>query len=459
VATTNTVNGGVSFWQSQLGPSPLRPSLDGAVSADVCIVGAGFTGLWTAYYVKQAVPSLSVVVVERRFAGFGASGRNGGWLSATVAGSLERYSTLRGVEAARELQRAMIDAVDEVIRVAKVEGIDADVMKGGIVRVARTPAQMQRLAAAAAAADTWGDPHSVLTAEETRARVNVAGVLGSTFNANGARLNPAKLVRGLADVVTRSGVTLYESTPATAIHAHQVVTPRGSVEAKFVVRATEGFSASLPGLRRRWLPMNSSMIVTEPLERAAWDEIGWGAGETLGDSAHAFMYAQRTADDRIAIGGRGVPYRFGSRVDVDGETSPTTVAQLQRIVADLFPAADGAAIDHAWSGVLGVPRDWCATVEFDPVTGLAAAGGYAGHGVTAANLAARTLRDLILGRDSALTGLPWVNWHSREWEREPLRWLGVRGLYLAYRAADRAEASGRAMTSRWARTADRFSGR
>lgn len=456
---THPINAGVSFWQRQLGPAPRRPPLTGPVSADLCIVGAGLTGLWTAYYLKRAVPSLSIVVVEQRYAGFGASGRNGGWLSATVAGSLERYAARRGVTAARDLQRGMIDAVDEVIRVTREEGIDADVVKGGILRVAHTPAQLHRLAEAAATAAWWGDAHTVLTAPETRSRVNVAGVLGSTYSPNGARLHPAKLVRGLADAVTRAGVTLYESTLVTAISPHQVETPFGTVEAEFVVRATEGFTASLPGLRRRWLPMNSSMIVTEPLDRKAWDEIGWGAGETLGDSAHAFMYAQRTADDRIAVGGRGVPYRFSSRVDVDGETPPATVAQLQRIVGRLFPSTKGVAIDHAWSGVLGVPRDWCATVEFDPATGVGAAGGYAGHGVTAANLAARTLRDLILRRDSTLIRLPWVNWRSRNWEFEPMRWCGVRGLYLAYRAADRAEASGRATTSRWARAADRLSGR
>lgn len=456
---TDTVNGGVSFWQSQLGPAPTRRSLTGPVSADVCIVGAGFTGLWTAYYLQRAVPSLSIVVVEQRYAGFGASGRNGGWLSAAVAGSLDRYEARRGAGAARDLQRSMIDAVDEVIHVTREEGIDADLVKGGVLRVAHTPAQLQRLAQAGTSATRWGDVHTVLTAAETRSRVNVAGVLGATYSPNGARLHPAKLVRGLADAVTRSGVTLYESTPATTLSPHRVETPFGDIEAEFVVRATEGFTASLPGLRRRWLPMNSSMIVTEPLDQTTWDEIGWGAGETLGDSAHAFMYAQRTADDRIAIGGRGIPYRFGSRVDVDGETSPATVAQLQRIVTRLFPAAQGVAIDHAWSGVLGVPRDWCATVEFDPASGMGAAGGYAGHGVTAANLAARTLRDLILGRDSTLVHLPWVNWRSRDWESEPLRWCGVRGLYLAYRAADRAEASGRSTTSRWARAADRLSGR
>ena len=443
----------------ELGPSPLRPALSGPVTADVCIVGAGFTGLWTAYYLHQADPSLSIVIVEQRFAGFGASGRNGGWLSAAVAGSLERYASSRGVGVAGELQQSMIDAVDEVIRVTRHEGIDADVVKGGVLRVAHTPAQLHRMVEAAKSSTTWGDVHSILTPAETQLRVNVEGALGATYSPNGARLHPAKLVRGLADVVTGAGVSLYESTPVTAISPHQVTTSSGVIEARYVIRATEGFSASLPGLRRRWLPMNSSMIVTEPLDASVWDEIGWGGGETLGDSAHAFMYAQRTADDRIAIGGRGVPYRFGSRIDVDGETSQATVAQLRRVLVRLFPSTKDVAIDHAWSGVLGVPRDWCATVEFDPSTGVAAVGGYAGHGVTAANLAARTLRDVILGHDTALVRLPWVNWHSRDWEPEPLRWCGVRGLYLAYRAADRAEASGRTTTSGWARAADRIAGR
>jgi glycine/D-amino acid oxidase-like deaminating enzyme len=298
-----------------------------------------------------------------------------------------------------------------------------------------------------------------LTADETRERVNVSGALGSQFSANGARLNPAKLVRGLADVVDASGVAIYESTPVSLIRPHEVVTPFGVVTASFVVRATEGFTASFAGLHRRWLPMNSSMIVTEPLDETTWDEIGWSGNETLGDTAHAFMYAQRTSDGRIAIGGRGVPYRYGSRIDSDGETSGVTVAQLRRVLTDLFPVLGDVSIEHAWSGVLGVPRDWCATVEFDSTTGVAAAGGYAGHGVTAASLAGRTLRDLIMGRDTDLTRLPWVNWRARSWEPEPLRWIGVRSLYLAYRAADRAEASGRETTSHLARVADIISGR
>jgi glycine/D-amino acid oxidase-like deaminating enzyme len=454
----NTVNGGVSFWHAQLGAPTLRARLQSSTSVDVCVVGAGLTGLWTAYYLKRAAPSLSITVLEREFAGFGASGRNGGWLSALVAGSLDRYAQRCGLDAARELQRTMIDAVDEVIRVAHDENIPADIVKGGVLRVARSAPQMQRLHHSVAEAARWNNPYAVLSGEEARARINVAGTAGASYSVNGARLHPAKLVRGLADVVEASGVTIHESTPVLSIRPHEVTTPFGVVSAQYVVRATEGFTSALPGLHRRWLPMNSSMIVTAPIPDATWDQIGWGGCETLGDSAHTFMYAQRTADNRIAIGGRGVPYRFGSRLDNDGETASVTVRELRDIVIDFFPMLRDVDIDHAWSGVLGVPRDWCAAVNIDRSTGLCEAGGYVGHGVTATNLAGRTVRDLVLGHGTDLTRLPWVNWTCRQWEPEPFRWLGVRSMYLAYRAADRAEAKGGTSTSRIARLADRISG-
>jgi glycine/D-amino acid oxidase-like deaminating enzyme len=454
----NTVNGGVSFWHAQLGAPTLRAPLQSPLSVDVCVVGAGLTGLWTAYYLKRAAPALSIAVLEREFSGFGASGRNGGWLSALVAGSLDRYAQRRGVDAACDLQRTMIEAVDEVIDVARLEGIDADIVKGGVLRVARSAPQLDRLHDSAKVATRWNNPYEVLSGEAAQARINVAGIVGALYSVNGAKLHPAKLVRGLADVVAASGVTIYESTPALLIRPHEVTTPFGVVSAQYVVRATEGFTAALPGLHRCWLPMNSSMIATAPIPDATWDHIGWGSGETLGDSAHTFMYAQRTADNRIAIGGRGVPYRYGSRTDSNGETATVTVRELRAIVTEFFPVLRDIDIEHAWSGVLGVPRDWCASVSLDRSTGLGAAGGYVGHGVTATNLAGRTMRDLILGHETDLTRLPWVDWTSRKWEPEPLRWLGVRSMYLAYRAADRAETRGGSSTSRIARLADIISG-
>ncbi|MFC1443780.1 FAD-dependent oxidoreductase [Streptacidiphilus sp. N1-10] len=472
MGTSATANGGVSFWYSTIGlPTPRRP-LDGSAEADVCIVGGGYTGLWTAYYLKKADPSLRITVLEQRFCGYGASGRNGGWLYNGFAGRgvfARRY----GKPGAIAMQQAMNGAVDEVIAVCAAEGIDADIAKGGMMEVARTPAQLERLGAYVENEHSFGETGlELLSPAEAAARIGVAGTLGATWTPHGARIQPAKLVVGLARVVEAMGVSVYESTavqeivPGGSGAPAKAVTAQGTVSARFVLRATEGFTSALRGERRSWLPMNSSMVVTEPLPEAFWEAVGWSGRETLGDMAHAYMYAQRTADDRIALGGRGVPYRFGSRTDNDGLTAQKTVDQLRAILVDFFPAAADARIDHAWSGVLGVPRDWCSTVELDPATGLGLAGGYVGSGVTTTNLAARTLRDLVLREsapagsgDTGLTALPWVNHRVRRWEPEPLRWIGVHGMYAAYHAADRQERGGRATTSPIARVADVVSGR
>ena len=364
---------------------------------------------------------------------------------------------------------AMEHSIDEVERVTLAEAIDAKLIRGGMIQVARTPAQLQRLRdhVTRHRKEPGGDPDTVLLDEEQLAqRIRIDDALGGSWTPHCARIQPARLVRGLAAAVERSGVQIFESTAATAIAPGLVSAGTRSVRARQVIRATEGYTAQLPGLRRTWLPMNSSMIVTAPLPAGAWDEIGWAGCETLGDMAHGYLYAQRTADGRIAAGGRGVPYRFGSRTDSDGETAVSTVNELTQILRSMFPAIRGVPIDHAWSGVLGVPRDWCATVGLDHQTGIGWAGGYVGDGVTTSNLAGRTLTDLLLGRDTELTRLPWVGRQPRRWEPEPARWLGVHGLYRAYRLADAREEKAAAVgdskagkTSRIARLADVIAGR
>ena len=454
------INGEVSFWWNQLGRPAPRAPLPGPIRADVCIVGAGYIGLWTAYYLKKAAPLLRIVILEQRFAGFGASGRNGGWLTNSVTGGREQYVRSHGRDAAGRFQTSMNETVDEVIRVAAAEGIDADIVKGGEFTVAYDEPQQRRLAASARAEQRWPMTDvALLSAKQATARINVVGTTGAMWHPHCARIQPAKLAAGLARVVEALGVEIYEDTAVTEITPGRAVTVRGVVEADFVVRATEGFTAGLKGLHRAWLPMNSSLIATEPLGADVWDSIGWAGRETLGDMAHAYMYAQRTADDRIAIGGRGVPYRFGSKTDADGQTPASTVESLRGILARFFPATAGVAIDHVWSGVLGVPRDWAATVGLDRARGLAWAGGYVGTGVATTNLAGRTLTDLILGNETALTGLPWVNHRVRNWEPEPLRWLAVTALYQAYSMADRAELTRRHTTSPIATLADLVSGR
>ncbi|HEX2316383.1 MAG TPA: FAD-binding oxidoreductase [Thermomonospora sp.] len=461
-------NGGVSFWYRQAGLPSRRPALPGSRSYDVCVVGGGYTGLWTAYYLKKARPDLRIAILEKEFAGFGASGRNGGWLSAEIAGSKERYAKALGRQSVIDFQRAMMAGVDEVIRVCREEDIDADIVKGGILHVATNPAQRRRMRAALKEDRGWGwgeEDLRLLSRDERQDRLRVSGMLEASHTPHCARIQPAKLAVGLAAAVERLGVEIFESTTVTEIRPRTgsapatAVTDRGAVTAEYVIRATEGFTAGIAGQRRQWLPMNSSMIVTEPLGPDVWKHLGWEHRELLGDTAHAYIYAQRTADDRIAIGGRGVPYRFGSRWDDRGATQPQTVAALQRMITRLFPVAADARIDHAWCGVLGVPRDWCSVVDLDRSTGLGKAGGYVGSGVTTTNLAGRTLADLVLGEDTPLTRLPWVGRRVRQWEPEPLRWIGVQLIYSLYRAADRRENDRLATTSGYARLADLISGR
>jgi len=452
------INGRVSNWYAEL--PDVRAALPGDRDADVCIVGAGYTGLWTAYYLKRADPSLRIVVLESRFAGFGASGRNGGWLSGLVPGDRHRMAKLYGRDRVLAWQQALNDSVDEVIDVAASEGIDAGIVKGGTLHVARNRAQASRLAAEVSEELDWKvDGIATLTKAESAQRIQLDSVVSAYHNPHCARVQPAQLVRGLAEAVERLGVVIYERSPVNELRAGRVGTVLGTVRAPVVLRATEGFTSSLPGLKRRWLPMNSSMIATEPVPQYIWEEVGWEGRETLGDTAHGFFYAQRTVDDRIAIGGRSVPYRFGSRTDIDGQVPERTVAHLTAVLRSALPQVREIPIAHAWCGVLAVPRDWEATVTFDKTTGLGAAGGYVGHGVTATNLAGRTMTDLVLGRQTPLTDLPWVGHRSRDWEPEPLRWLGVRGMYLAYKAADWHEARGRKSTSPIAVVADRIAGR
>ena len=427
----------------------------------MAIVGAGYTGLWTAYYLKLAEPALRVLVLERERAGYGASGRNGGWVSGFFTGPARVYERRGGRAGLLALQRATFDAVDEVGRFLLEHGVDADFAKDGHVTVALTDAQAVRLRDSVLEARVRGcgkEDLVELDADALARRVRVAGARGGAFSPHVARAHPVKLLLGLAAVVERLGVTIHESTPVSEIRPHEARTPMGPVRARWVVRASEGYTAQLRGLGRALAPVNSSMIVTEPLPAHAWEEIGWEGAEVLSDGAHVYCYLQRTADGRIAIGGRGVPYRFASRTGGAGETAEATIAQLRERLASMFPAAAAVPLDHAWSGVLGVPRDWCVSVQADPGSGLAWAGGYVGLGVATANLAGRTLCDLMLGRTSTLTALPWVGRRPPRWEPEPLRWLAINGLYALYRQADRTERR-RARPSRLARALDAASGR
>jgi glycine/D-amino acid oxidase-like deaminating enzyme len=435
----------LSLWFDTL-PDPLTPRapLPGPTAVDVAIVGGGFTGLWTAYYLLAADPALRVAVLESEIAGFGASGRNGGWCSALYPVGIATLAAESGRTAAIAQYHAMEDAVREVVRVAAAEGIDADAALGGTVVVARSAAQLQRARAEAAQAEQFGLDVELLDAGAARERLNATDVLGGTYTPHCAAIQPAKLVRGLADVVQARGARIYEQTSVSRVEPGYAHTDRGTVTADVIVRATEGYTARLAGAKRALAPVYSLIVATEPLPDRVWGEIGLAARETFSDHRHLIIYGQRTADGRLVFGGRGAPYHLGSRVKAEYDRVPRVFAALQRTLGELFPVLRAARITHRWGGPLGVARDWHASVGLDDATGLAWAGGYVGDGVSTANLAGRTLADLICGRTTELTTLPWVGHRSRRWEPEPLRWLGANAGLRAMTWADNAEArSGR----------------
>jgi glycine/D-amino acid oxidase-like deaminating enzyme len=419
-------------------------------------VGAGYTGLWTAYYLKKADPSLRIAVLEARFAGFGASGRNGGWCSAIFPSSLTKVAKVAGSkDAATALQRALNETVDEVGRVVAAEGIDCHYAKGGTVVLARTAVQLERAREEVEESRAFGfgdDDLRLLTAQEAQQHANATDVLGGTYTPHCAAIHPARLVRGLAETVERMGVAIYEQTPVTAIRDGIVTTTHGTVRAETVVRATEGYTATISGFKRAVAPVYSLMLATEPLPESVWEQIGLAQRQTFADHRHLIIYGQRTADGRFAFGGRGAPYHFGSSIKPEYDREPRVHAELKRVLTELFPVLGDVKVTHTWGGALGVPRDWFASVGIDRAAKLAWAGGYVGDGVGASNLAGRTLADLLRGERTELTTLPWVGHRSRPWEVEPVRWLGAN---LGLRVMGSADAE-EARTGRPARRAALF---
>ncbi len=431
-----------ALWLDRLGPIEPRSALDRDLDVDVAIVGGGFSGLWTAYYLSGLDPSLRIAVLERHHCGFGASGRNGGWAVGELAGSFTKYAKHSNAHASMRLSRAVHGAVDEIGRVTAAEGIDCHYAKGGWVRAARTAPQAARQRAEVEEMHDHGfteDVIRLLEPDEVNEHLHITEARSGIFFAPCAAIDPARLVRGLADVLERRGVTIHEQTQVVGIGDRAVTTTVGTVTAEVVVRATEAYTRDLDGERRTLLPVYSLMIATEPLPGEVLDRIGLGARPTFSDDRYMVIYGQRTADGRLAFGGRGVPYKFGSQIDPTMEQHLASHELIRQTLIDLFPVLRDVQITHRWGGVLGIPRNWLPSVHYDPRTGQGWLGGYVGEGVAAANLAGRTLAELITRSETERTSLPWVGVHARRWEPEPLRWLGVRGSRRILATADDRE--------------------
>jgi len=355
------------------------------------------------------------------------------------------------------LERAMHD----IVALMDAAGIDIDAAHGGWMQIARSASETARLRASLASYRDWGmgeDRLRWLNADELSEHITISRGEGALFSPDCYRVNPLKLVMGVARLAIGAGVEVYTRSQVTEIRPGGVSVGELRVTARSIVVATEGYTAAQRGRRRDVLPLNSAMIATPPLPPEVWDRIGWGSRAGISGAAHTYFYGQRTPDDRIIIGGRGKPYRFGSRTDTRGEVEHSTIHALEAMLADLFPFAETRA-EYAWCGVLGVLRDWSPIVD-DHGDGVYEIGGYAGQGVTAAKVAGDTVAALICDVDLPERRIPWIRSRPRKWEPEPLRWVGANGLYRAYSLADWHEAhSGGAKTSPIARVADKIAGR
>lgn len=395
----------VSLWFDQAeaaAPLPPRDPLDGDTTADVVVVGAGLTGLWTAYYLLEADPALDVLVVDAAVAGHGASGRTGGWASSGSPAAADRVAALHGPAAARALRAALRDAVVEVGGVAAAELIDCDLAVGGLVTVARTSAQLARLRQHAAAARAWDDEVELLTPDRVVEHLGGSeppggDVLGGACTPDAVRVQPVRLVRGLVEVVTARGGRLAERTRALRVSPRALVTDQGTVRAQSVVVTTGAGGTDL----RRPVPAGRvHAIATAPLPADVWRAVGLDRGRTFADAAHRPVHAVRTADDRLVLSGR---------VGAAGDQDPRATRRLRAALTGLLPATSGAAVTHAWGGVASPVDDGRLALGLDPGTGIAWADGHGDDGVVASNLAGRTLADLLTGTDSALTRLPRVD--------------------------------------------------
>ena len=450
-----------SFWFDSLEslPEPQKPlSLPKAI--DVAIIGAGYTGLWTAYYLKQRRPDFNIAIFEAVTVGFGASGRNGGWCMGLAMGVEELLAKPQTRQVGVQVLRAMHDTVDEVGRVCQAENIDCHYQKGGTLSVATLPFRVKPMQERVARFHEMGfseDDYRWLPANEAKDRINCATNYGASYTPHCAAIHPARLVKGLAESVRGLGVVIHEMTPVTGYEPGRIHTDVGSIDASIVLRTTEGYTESLSNQRRQVLPLYSMMVATEPLPQGTWEDIGLHRRETFGDGRRVVIYGQRTLDDRLAFGGRG-SYYFGSKRKARVLPDDPMLDIVEKNLRDFFPALGDVAITHRWGGLMGVTRNWRPCVSFDRHTGFGSAGGYVGEGVAASNLAGRVLCELVSGGTSDLARLPWVGDWAKRWQPEPMRWAGARAIRFIGDLADRTERSSNAPSKLWGGLFDRLVG-
>lgn len=422
---TRDLDDNKSMWAATTAPAPELPALQGDVTADMVIIGAGFTGMSTAYHVARRFPDRHVVVLEAKRIGNGASGRSGGmalnWINGVHAETPERAKRVYGAT------RAGLDWIAKVIDEHK---LDVRFNRIGCMDAYTNTQRAEEAHASAERLSSWGIPVKYLSGAELDTRMRARGVVGAVFDPGTGQLHGLDLLRGLTPIVTGYGVRMYENSPVVAIEegkTHVVRTPSGSVRAPALVLATNGYTGRLGYFKYGIFPLHSHVIATEPLPLERWRELGWGDTAGFCDDMDRIAYTSMSADGRLLIGGGGngaYSYVYGGRTAFP--TNPTKQYEfVHGILKKYFPDAADVRIAQRWTGTLGITMTRVCSIG---VTGehknVYHGLGYSGHGVVLANLAGQVICDLYSDNHEPWRDLPFYQRRLDGIPPEPLRWVG-----------------------------------
>jgi glycine/D-amino acid oxidase-like deaminating enzyme len=423
-----------NFWAESRERREAAPALSGDVAVDVAVIGAGYTGLAAAYHLKCAEPGLDVAILEAETAGYGASGRNAGFVMTLFGASVALMKSLHGKERVKAAHQYMVDAIAGLEATIAEHGIACDYERSGFLRVATAPSYVARIQKEIELFHSLGiDDMQWLDAKTVAARVRSPTFLGGCWEPGCGLLNPVKWADALRRLATAKGARLYEGTRVARVAREggrfRLATARGTVTADKVVLATNGYTHLMPGLASKQVPAFAYIVVTEPLSAAQLAAIGWAGREGVEDARNFMHFYRLTPDNRILAGGGPGLVPFAGRMHHDA--SPKAWAHLERFIATTFPSLKGIRIAHRWGGAFSVTSDSTPQVGTLYGGGAAYSIGCTGHGVAMTHMNGRILRDLVLGRKTALTDLWFVNRRSFPIPPEPLRWAAAKAVTTA----------------------------
>ena len=452
----------LAFWLDDPASPEPAPPLVGRTSADLVVVGGGFTGLWTAWLAKAADPARDVVLVEADRCGWAASGRNGGFCAASLTHGLgngvERFPA--EVDVLERMGRQNLDAIEATVA---AEGIECDFERTGELDVATEPWQVEALREAAAEAEAHGHRVTLLDTDAVREVVHSPTYLAGLWDpGHCALVNPARLAWGLRRSCEEAGVRIHEQSPVDALDGRvggggtsgsvTVRVPHGEVRADRVALGTNASPSPVRRLRRYVVPVYDYVLMSEPLDRGQLDAIGWDGRQGIGGCGNQFLYYRLSADNRILFGGYDAIYHYGNGLGPSLERRRATFLTLASLFARTFPQLEEVRFTHAWAGAIDTCSRFCAFFDLSHQGRVASVAGYTGLGVGASRFGAQVLADLLSGADTERTRLEFVTSKPLPFPPEPLRYAGIQLTRWSMAGADRH--AGR--RNLWLRTLDRL---